>query len=241
MCCAFKWVFCWAHVSHFYCFISCFKGLKAADLHVQMSVFCSISVDALEKSFHQRIYLFLKDTLSDCFFFFLLCFSCSYSPSALMAVTMLLLHPEVRLWGTREDHHECRNLLQVGSGRWAPRRARRHGGHHVHGPQPLDPSKWLQVRSPEDHGATQGLRQKDVPAGEGPHRTAAHHWDQASVHHGYWCEQSGATDTILRARAACIYSLFLFQDCVQLNQYKMNKEIGKVSVDIPVIAEVLKF
>lgn len=174
-------------------------------------------------------------------FFFLLCFSCSYSPSALMAVTMLLLHPEVRLWGTREDHHECRNLLQVGSGRWAPRRARRHGGHHVHGPQPLDPSKWLQVRSPEDHGATQGLRQKDVPAGEGPHRTAAHHWDQASVHHGYWCEQSGATDTILRARAACIYSLFLFQDCVQLNQYKMNKEIGKVSVDIPVIAEVLKF
>lgn len=74
MCCAFKWVFCWAHVSHFYCFISCFEGLKAADLHVQMSVFCSISVDALEKSFHQRIYLFLKDTLSDCFFFFALLF-----------------------------------------------------------------------------------------------------------------------------------------------------------------------
>lgn len=46
---------------------------------------------------------------------------------------------------------------------------------------------------------------------------------------------------MLRAGAACIYSLFLFQDFVQLNQYKMNKEIGKVSVDISVIAEVLKF
>lgn len=202
--------------------------------------FCRCTCKKLSSLLHKKIYLFLKDTLSD-YYFLPFFFSCFSSPSALMAVPMLLLHPEVQLWGTRDDHHECRYILQVGAGRWAPRRARRHGGHHVHGPQPLDPSKRLQVRSPEDHRATQGLRQEDVPAGEGTHRAAAHHWDQASVHHGHWCEQSGATDTILRAGAACIYPVFPLQEFVQLNQYKMNKEIGKVSVDIPVIAEVLKF
>lgn len=35
--------------------------------------------------------------------------------------------------------------------------------------------------------------------------------------------------------------IYFLQDFVQLNQYKMNKEIGKASVHIPVLEEVLNF
>lgn len=48
---------------------------------------------------------------------------------------------------------------------------------------------------------------------------------------------------LLRAGAAYLYDRFfnLLQDFVQLNQYRMNKEIGKVSVHIVVHEEVLNF
>lgn len=166
-------------------------------------------LDKVSTLLHKKLSLYLKK-LWNLLFRSLLFFHASTRPVRWWLLCCFYCTPRFDCEGTRDDHHECWYRQQAGAGRRAPRRACRHGGDHDHGPQPLDPSERLQVRSPEDHRLLQGLRQKDVPSGEGPYRPAAHHWDQTSVHHGCWCEQAGATEMILRAGAARVYYLVLY-------------------------------